>query len=55
MHSDLRDRLGEDRVARGLAGSRILGAISGALWIAAFLLFEFVYGRMLLTPRPGPQ
>lgn len=27
--------------------------IAGALWIAAFLLFELIYGPMLLTRREG--
>ena len=26
---------------------------AGALWIAAFLLFELIYGPMLLTRRDG--
>jgi uncharacterized protein involved in response to NO len=28
--------------------------VAGALWIAAFLLFELIYGPMLLTRREGP-
>jgi len=26
-------------------------ALSGALWVAAFLMFEIVYGTMLVTTR----
>ena len=28
--------------------------VAGALWIAAFLLFELICGPMLLTRREGP-
>ena len=36
-----------------VARMMILLALSGICWIAAFGLFEIVYGRMLLTQRPA--
>jgi uncharacterized protein involved in response to NO len=36
-----------------VAGMMVLLALSGICWIAAFGLFEIVYGPMLLTQRPA--
>jgi len=36
-----------------MGGMTILLVLSGICWIAAFGLFEIVYGPMLLTPRPA--
>ena len=36
-----------------IGGMMILLALSGICWIAAFGLFEIVYGPMLLTRRPA--
>jgi uncharacterized protein involved in response to NO len=36
-----------------IGGMMILLALSGTCWIAAFGLFEIVYGPMLLTQRPA--
>jgi uncharacterized protein involved in response to NO len=41
--------------AWGGPGAASLVALSGALWIAAFLLFEAAYGPMLLTRRSGEK
>jgi len=44
------------RVVAGWAGGLYAPLLhaAGALWIAAFLLFVVLYGRILLSPRPEP-
>ena len=44
------------RVAAGFGADAYLAllALAGAAWFAAFAMFLFIYGPMLLAPRAAP-